>query len=146
MTTPYTPYTAGNDSTENSAEILPRTEQADTPPVGPAVERQPLTSELLPGASGQVPPVPPAHPGPVQMAANPVALPQSAASSQVGSAVIPPSTAEDVDLIEKEWVHRAKALVAKTKDNPHEQNKEMSKYKADYIKKRYNKEIKVSEG
>jgi hypothetical protein len=57
-----------------------------------------------------------------------------------------PAVADDVDLIEKEWVHRAKALVAKTKDNPHEQNKEMSKFKADYIKKRYNKEIKVSEG
>ena len=57
-----------------------------------------------------------------------------------------PISAEDSDLIEKEWVLRAKALVAKTKDDPHQQNQELSLYKADYIKKRYNKDIKVSEG
>lgn len=57
-----------------------------------------------------------------------------------------PSIAADDDLIEKEWVLRAKAIVAKTKDDPHQQNKELNLYKADYIKKRYNKDIKVSEG
>lgn len=56
-----------------------------------------------------------------------------------------PPTAEDADLIEKEWVLRAKALVAKTKEDPHQQNKELNLYKADYIKKRYNKDVKVSE-
>ncbi len=54
--------------------------------------------------------------------------------------------ADDADLIEKEWVVRAKSIVASTQDNPHEQTKEMSKFKADYIKKRYNKDLKVSEG
>lgn len=55
-------------------------------------------------------------------------------------------TATDADLIEKEWVTRAKSIVEKSKDNPHVQNKEMNKFKAEYIKKRYNKELKVSEG
>ena len=59
---------------------------------------------------------------------------------------VAPSVAADDDLIEKEWVLRAKAIVAKTKDDPHQQNKELNLYKADYIKKRYNKDIKVSEG
>jgi len=52
-----------------------------------------------------------------------------------------PAIADDVDLIEKEWVEKAKEIVNKTKDNPYLQNKAMSEFKADYIKKRYNKEL-----
>ena len=54
--------------------------------------------------------------------------------------------ASDIDLIEKEWVQKAKAIVAHTHGDPYTQNKEINKIKADYIKKRYNKDIKqVSE-
>ncbi len=53
--------------------------------------------------------------------------------------------ADDADLIEKEWVVRAKAIVTQTKDDPHKQNQEMNKVKADYLKKRYNKDLKISE-
>lgn len=56
-----------------------------------------------------------------------------------------PDLAEDVDLIEKEWVEKAKAIVNHTKDDPRRQNTELNKMKADYIKKRYNKDIQVSE-
>ncbi len=51
-----------------------------------------------------------------------------------------PLVADDVDLIEKEWVEKAKQIVNQTKDDPHTQNKELNSFKADYIKKRYNKE------
>ncbi len=54
--------------------------------------------------------------------------------------------ADDADLIEKEWVVKAKAIVMQTKDDPHAQNREMNKVKADYLKKRYNKDLKISEG
>ena len=66
-------------------------------------------------------------------------VPQSAAGS---SALM----ADDTDLIEKEWVIKAKAIVAQTKDDPHQQNREMNKVKADYLKKRYNKDLKLNEG
>lgn len=56
---------------------------------------------------------------------------------------IPPE-AEDSDLIEKEWVERAKQIVAHTRHDPHEQQKALSLMKADYMKKRYNRDIKVS--
>ncbi len=56
-----------------------------------------------------------------------------------------PELAEDNDLIEQEWVNKAKAIVERTRQDPHLQNKEINKFKADYIKKRYNREIKVSE-
>lgn len=56
-----------------------------------------------------------------------------------------PPVADDLDLIEKEWVEKAKDIVHKTRSDPHTQNKEMNRFKADYMKKRYNKDIKLSE-
>lgn len=53
--------------------------------------------------------------------------------------------AEDNDLIEKEWVERAKSIIAKTQDDPYIQKKEMSKVKADYIQKRYKKTVKTDD-
>ncbi|GAC1390767.1 MAG: hypothetical protein NVSMB46_01210 [Candidatus Saccharimonadales bacterium] len=53
--------------------------------------------------------------------------------------------ADDTDLIEKEWVVKAKEIIAKTSENPYSQNNEMNKIKADYLKKRYNKDLKLNE-
>lgn len=66
--------------------------------------------------------------------------------TQITPPVAAPSvhlTAADADLIEKEWVEKAKQIVAQTTGDPYTQNKEINKIKADYIKKRYNKDIKV---
>lgn len=52
-----------------------------------------------------------------------------------------PQIADDADLIEKEWVEKAKEIVAKTRENPYLQNKAINEMKTDYIKKRYNKDI-----
>lgn len=54
-----------------------------------------------------------------------------------------PLVAADDELIEKEWVDKAKKIVAKTKDNPYQQEKEVSRLQADYLKKRYGKEVKL---
>lgn len=56
-----------------------------------------------------------------------------------------PLAANDDDLIEKEWVEKAKSIVNKTKEDPREQSKELSYMKSDYMKKRYNKDVKVGE-
>ena len=54
-----------------------------------------------------------------------------------------PLIADDTDLIEKEWVDKAKQIVAQTSHDPYLQNKEINKVKADYLKKRYNKDVKL---
>jgi|WetSurMetagenome_2_1015567.scaffolds.fasta_scaffold981047_2 hypothetical protein len=54
-----------------------------------------------------------------------------------------PATARDAGRIEKEWVDKAKQIVQMTKDNPYVQEKEVSKLQADYIKKRYGKDVKL---
>jgi hypothetical protein len=50
-------------------------------------------------------------------------------------------TAKDSDRIEKQWVDKAKTIVAHTQDDPYKQKHALSKFKADYIKKRFNKTI-----
>lgn len=56
-----------------------------------------------------------------------------------------PVSADDVDLIEKEWVEKAKEIVDRTQGDPYAQSKQLSQMKAEYIKKRYNRDLKVSE-
>lgn len=56
-----------------------------------------------------------------------------------------PSIADDSDLIEKEWVDKAKQIVDRTRHDPFEQNKEINRVKADYLKKRYNKDLSVGD-
>jgi hypothetical protein len=54
-----------------------------------------------------------------------------------------PLVAGDDDLIEKEWVDKAKKIVHETKNDPYVQEREVSKLQADYMKKRYGKDIKL---
>jgi len=56
-----------------------------------------------------------------------------------------PLIANDDDLIEKEWVDRAKKILAETKDDPYLREKEVSKMQVDYIKKRYGRELGIAE-
>ena len=72
---------------------------------------------------------------------------QSMAANDVGATasgivqIDVPDVANDIDLIEKEWVQKAKAIVHSTQGDPYLQNKQINKMKVDYIKKRYNKDI-----
>ena len=54
-----------------------------------------------------------------------------------------PVEAGDLDLIEKQWVIKAKEIVAQTSENPHIQQQEIAKMKTEYIKKRYNRDIQL---
>jgi hypothetical protein len=51
--------------------------------------------------------------------------------------------ADDKDVIEPEWVHKAKAIVLTNSDDPYKQSEELTAFKADYIQKRYNKTVKL---
>jgi hypothetical protein len=66
-------------------------------------------------------------------------------STQTTSTTHPPLIADDADLIEKEWVLKAKQIVSATREDPHTQNREISRFKVDYLKKRYNKDIKLED-
>lgn len=51
----------------------------------------------------------------------------------------------DTSALDAEWVNKAKEIVERTHTDPYLQSKELSRIKAQYIKARYSKEIKVSE-
>lgn len=72
----------------------------------------------------------------------------SVAKKAIGGAAvsISPGVAEDKDDIEKEWISKAKRIVEQTKSDPYLQERAVSRLQADYMKKRFNKEIKLSEG
>jgi len=97
----------------------PKEQQAETAPASAN------TSPILPTPITL--PVPP----------TPVAVSDPATQDDAGV----PLVANDEDLIEKEWVDKAKKIIAETKDDPHRREQEVGKLQADYLKKRYGKEL-----
>ena len=78
------------------------------------------------------------------VAPQPIVSTDDAAKTSVTSFVVPLSAA-DTDRIEKEWVSIAKFIVKNTRLDPRSQASELSSFKHEYIKKRYGKEVKLSE-
>lgn len=65
------------------------------------------------------------------------------ATTSTDNSVDAPHIADEHDLIEREWVIKAKNIVARTHDDPYTQNQEIGKFKADYQKKRFNRGSKL---
>lgn len=127
---------------EPTHEELPAVDSLPQPGNAHSPENQPMTPEIGINQPSQAPAAQPLNPPqmPAQLSSVPV--------PQVSQSTIPTDDqmiADDTDLIEKEWVSKAKAIVAQTKHDPHLQTNEMSKVKANYVKKRYNKDLKLSE-
>ena len=55
-----------------------------------------------------------------------------------------PAVAADEDVIEKEWVDKAKKIILETKDDPFTRTTRVNELQKDYLKKRYNKDLGVS--
>lgn len=70
----------------------------------------------------------------------PPAPPQQAAPSSTT-----PLVAADEDLIEKEWVDKAKEIIEQTKDDPHARTVKVNELQRDYLQKRYGKVVGASE-
>lgn len=56
-----------------------------------------------------------------------------------------PPLADDVPVIEKEWIQLAKEIVNRTKDDPRLQTIEIGSFKSDYVRKRFGKDTKNNE-
>jgi hypothetical protein len=114
---------------------------AGTPPLPPVEGQAPLTPLPKSGSSAVANPTSPLTiiPLPPPTVTPPVNHPQTATVNQaVGFQV-----ADDRDVIEPEWVHKAKAIVLTTSDDPYKQSEELTVFKADYMQKRYNKTVKL---
>jgi hypothetical protein len=122
---------------QQSSEQMPVPESV---PVAPSPESMPSGSESVGQGSApiQLPQVAPLAPAPV------VAQPSDPSAGNQPVVISAPPVADDVDVIEKEWVEKAKSIVEKTKTDPHQQTEEVNALKVDYLKKRYGKEIKAN--
>lgn len=124
---------------------LPSVPAEQNPPIAPDANGESSMSQpekylAPPKASGSVQAVASQQSGqPLPQAPQPI----NPASAQ--QTTVSPVAADDADLIEKEWVVKAKQIVSANREDPYAQTKEMSKFKADYLKKRYNKDLKVED-
>ncbi|MCL2037825.1 hypothetical protein FWG95_02370 [Candidatus Saccharibacteria bacterium] len=78
---------------------------------------------------------------PVLSTPQPVVVPSTTTTSDDSTTTTSPASAADEDLIEKEWVDKAKQVVKATRDDPHEQAKQVAELMRDYVKKRYGKVV-----
>ncbi len=102
--------------------MLPHLESSPMPTMAP-----PIVPPQMPMSAAQ----------PVSVApAAPVANPLTATAAPLD---------DNTDALDEEWISKAKAIVEQTKHDPHLESRELSKVKADYLRIRYNKHIKVAE-
>lgn len=124
----------------NGAEQMPlppnvNGEQVPTlPPLETGMERSAERQEQMAEAGAAASDMATAAP-----VANPVApvVPPVAAPTSTPTAVSGPVTAADEDLIEKEWVDKAKSIVQNTVDDPHARTSQVSQLRLDYREKRH---------
>jgi hypothetical protein len=113
-------------SSEQGGFAVP--ERAAAPETAPAPVAAPLTA----------PPITPAHP-----ASQPPAIPAAAVSAATAAASVPSD--DNTSDLDEEWINKAKAIVEQTKYDPRLESTEISKVKADFLRIRYNKQIKVAD-
>jgi hypothetical protein len=122
--------------------------EANLPPSQEAEPGQEKTSEApvaRPEQAGNQPqPALPAIPDDIPAVDQPViAVPPQDITTPIPTD--PNAVAADTERIEREWVDKVKNVVAKTREDPFLQKDQMSKVKAEYIQKRFNKTIKTDE-
>jgi len=62
-------------------------------------------------------------------------------TTNVDASASSPLTAANEDLIEKEWVDKAKDIITSTPDDPHARGQQVNALQKDYLRKRYGKEL-----
>lgn len=147
--TTYPPASQGQMTRPSQAGVQP---QPGFQPGGFAPQSQfpPQAAPMSAPASAPIPTqiwLPPTVPvNPTAGNGNPTtgaATPGQAPAAPAGSTI--PETAEDADLIEKEWVLHAKDIITRTRQDPFAQANELQKLKSEYLQKRYNKTIEKAD-
>lgn len=94
-------------------------------------ERSPIeiAPAMPPQAPVQIPPVTP-----------PTFQPQTSDGVDLAQGANP-INANDDDVIEKEWVDRAKQVLSQTREDPYQREKAIGELQRDYLMKRYGKQL-----
>jgi hypothetical protein len=119
----------------------PVTEKAPSKGAG---EQAPRGGETAPSPESSAQAAPAAAPAFIPLPTPPAMSTTARPADNTATGQSNPAQASDIDLIEKEWVNKAKAIVGRTRDDPYKQSEELTVFKADYMKKRYNRAVKLS--
>jgi hypothetical protein len=112
------------------------------PQMPPVAYQQPVPQQppqIMPGGAAMNP-QPAAMPATPQQPIN--GLPQA---NMPAMQEMPTVQADDESAIDQEWTTKAREIVERTHADPFLESRELSKIKAQYIKVRYNKDIKVED-
>ena len=143
------PQTNPNSSPESKPTSLPKPEVSPLIPDTSLEQELPTPEKIGPAGerANQSAPVAPATSLPQPMETTPADEPGAigATPTDEDTAVTGPAFADDVDVLEKEWVDKAKKIVDETRQDPYKQEGQVSDLQADYLRKRYGKVVKTSE-
>ena len=110
-----------------------------TPEIYPDREPTPLEHEPTPAVAQPAP-------DPIVVPVLPQPIPQTDDNATSLTAITDvPDTAADDDRIEKEWVDKAKHIIAQTVDDPRAREEAVGQLQREYLRKRYGKELGASE-
>ncbi|HET8689999.1 MAG TPA: hypothetical protein VFL81_01010 [Candidatus Saccharimonadales bacterium] len=122
---------------------VPEINRPSVPEVAPPTPEKPAeTGEVNTGAGRGDTPPPQAPSIPLPPIQQPV---KSDDDLTVPAADGNPLAANDDDLIEKEWVDKAKQIISETKNDPYAQEKAVNRLQADYLQKRYGRTVGLSD-
>lgn len=114
---PSSPVESNPENLSNAAELINQAQGAVVQAIQPVPQQQPVALPIVPFQQQQ---------------------------SDDSHTSTNPVVAEDNDVLEKEWVDKAKQIVSETRDDPREQTNKFVVMRHDYVKKRYGKEMVVS--
>lgn len=123
----------------------PNPNQPSLPEQQPVAPGAPEAAPPPPVGAPAGPPPPPATSPAGPPPANPAPPAANQSSTPAQPAVTGPNVAEDVDVIEKEWVDKAEHIIEKTKNDPHAEEEAVEALQVDYLKKRYGHNVKNTE-
>jgi hypothetical protein len=134
------------------------TQSTPTPEQAPRLPAEQLNGAIMPEqmpapAAPEVAPTPSAAPpsntpaaAAPKLTADDVAAALAAVPMPTAPVVAAPVTADDVDVVEPEWVTAADQVIAQTAGNPYAEEEAFETLQVDYLKKRYGHEVKKPEG
>ncbi|MFA5004209.1 MAG: hypothetical protein WC498_02950 [Candidatus Saccharimonadales bacterium] len=117
---------------------------AEATPVPLPEKGFPVRPELM---TGMAPPATPIASSPYPIAPMPSSSPQQSTTAAQSGAIPQAQRAEETeDTLTKISVARARNIVAQTAGDPYSQNEQLNKLKAEYIKQRFNQDVKLAQG
>jgi hypothetical protein len=126
----------GTGSREAALKALQGVEAAPAPA---SAEAAPATAADTGGGATQASGAQPAHLTRAQVAAAIAAMPGPTGAVPTVQA---PAVANDQDVVEPEWVDAAEKVIAQTANNPYQEEEAFEDLQVDYLKKRYNHDVK----